>query len=68
MANETKTHGIRKVCRKCGLVHEVTEPVSAADEWKIIGLAAAGIALLAFLWFFVFQWGVPLVSKIKNLD
>jgi hypothetical protein len=69
MADTDKTIMVRKVCRKCGLMHEVEEPApSAADEWKVVGLAAAGIVMLALVWFWVFKWGVPLVKYIKNLD
>jgi len=58
----------KKVCEKCGLIHEVPVPADEArgDEWKIVGLSIAGIALLALIWIWVFRWGVPLVEKLSR--
>lgn len=60
----------RRVCEKCGLIHETELPhgAGAADNWKLVILSAVGIALLAFIWFFVFQWGVPLVKHINAIE
>ena len=58
----------KKVCEKCGKVHETPLPEGSGrgDEWKIVGLSIAGIALLALVWIWVFRWGVPLVEKISQ--
>ncbi|MEW6202303.1 MAG: hypothetical protein AB1546_10025 [bacterium] len=68
-SEETKEMVVRKVCRDCGLLHEEFVPREGGrDEWKAVGLAAAGIVLIVLIWFFVFRWGVPLVKYISNLE
>lgn len=61
---------VRKVCAKCGLVYEEELPpgAAAADDWKLIAMSAAGIGILALIWFWVFKWGVPLVKRLSEVD
>ena len=58
----------KKVCEKCGLIHETPVPAGEgrADEWKMIGLSAAGIAIIVLIWVWVFKWGVPLVKHLSG--
>jgi len=68
MASKDKEMVDRKVCEKCGLIHEIPAPAGEgrADEWKMIGLSAAGIAAIVLIWVWVFKWGVPLVKKLSG--
>jgi hypothetical protein len=58
----------KRVCEKCGLVHEVPIPAeqAKADDWKMIVMSIAGIAMIAFIWVWVFKWGVPLVKHLSQ--
>jgi hypothetical protein len=59
---------VRKVCEKCGVIHETPLPEGAAsDNWKMIALSAAGIGLIVLIWIWVFRWGVPLVKKLSEI-
>lgn len=67
---EEKKAVARKVCVKCGLAHEEELPPGAAerDDWKLIVMSAVGVGLLAFIWLWVFKWGVPLVKRLSEVD
>lgn len=58
----------KKVCGKCGLIHEtpIDPAESKADEWKVAALSVVGIVLLALIWIWVFKWGVPLVKQLSS--
>ncbi len=57
----------KKVCEKCGLVHEIpADDASGGDDWKMIALSVVGIALIALIWIWVFRWGVPFVKSISG--
>lgn len=57
----------KKICENCGMVHEFeTGEDSTRDDWKMIALSVAGIALIALIWFGVFRWGVPFVKSISG--
>ena len=70
MTQEDKDIITEYVCRECGRIHEVREPMDAdsGDQWKLAALAGAGIVLLVLLWVWVFKWGVPLVKHISSIE
>lgn len=70
MEKEEKKYIDEYVCEECGRVHTVesAEPENPADQWKLVGMAAAGICFLLILWVWVFKYGVPLVKHIKSIE
>lgn len=68
MENDENKLMEKKVCGKCGLVHEmpVNPDEGRGDEWKVAALSIVGIALLALIWIWVFKWGVPLVKHLSS--
>jgi hypothetical protein len=68
VAEENQQPTEKKVCEKCGLIHETPLPPGEGkgDEWKIAALSIAGIGMIALIWIWVFKWGVPLVKKLSG--
>lgn len=68
MADKKEELSEKLVCKECGLIHEKQIPIEEArkDDLKIVGLSIMGIVMIAFIWVWVFKWGVPLVKHISG--
>ena len=67
MAEKSREIVDRKICEKCGRIHDVPVPDGkGGDEWKVFALCVAGIVLIALIWVWVFRWGVPLVKNLSS--